>query len=554
MASHMGVQKGASARNSQVEFTIHFVLQQFINELQRNAEIKDPSLSSQKQYSSSISSDVWDHHISAMQKNGRELEIWCQTTCYKGNKKGTPEPNKTYEVRETLVEGISIREHFLSHPNKDFRSIHFTVGDSRYTYQWFMDMKAATFDFSTYLGSTKFDVLESIVDLLNSLPTEAEKERALLKEMKQQTLLGKSLVDSIETLNRWWKSGHKTCALADKQWDLVKMEREIAKKQQSGFKIHGLNIKGRVNNYLFEESPELDNLIIKTTEKVLKKKPFLVAARKAVDDWNSFCSKIETFLKNEKTVSKCLAALWRSEPQLRLVVRRLILRIHTADSVDYIQDRNIKGITEHNLYSGDHSEKQVEEICAQIEDDLKRFGIKTKLSLVGAIKKRGKSIINQSRWLEAKNGTNLKPSFDYVQLMLIEAGYQILSGPEAKVDTKGYNGDISKANAGAYDNLKVVKDKGGNNLCILKAKFFRRPEFPRRCKEESYVGLTMKYAYENEKFNRRSTLPLVMFVDMESDISPPTYALTCLRSYGWTVIFYQKDLLNFLKKLSANLK
>lgn len=547
----MGVQTFATERNSQVEFFVHFILAEFFLDLEKRSELKDVKLTSQKAYSAEIASDVWDHFISAKQPNGRALEIWCQTTCYKGNGSGTPEANKTYEVRETLVEGLSIRQYFKSDPKKDCRSIHFTVGDSRYTYQWFLDLKAAAYDKSIYIGRPKYDIFSDISASLSGMLTEQNKIASLRKLAAGNTELGIHIKQATNELKNWWKDAqHGESTLANEQWQLIQSEFQRSSKMWPDLsKIRGQDIKGRTNAAIFsEEMDTADPLIAKTAAKLLSKNPFLSSAISVLSTWDAFIKSLTATAHNSSRLDEFLTELWIQPLPERLVIRRILVRIHSMESVSYVQDRDVEGITEHNIYSGDHLPSQVKKICQQILLSLTSANIRTSDDLLNAIKSRGKQLLNQARWFEAKNGTELKPSFDYVELALEQAGFRVTTPSAAGLRAIGYHSEISNETVRPYTNLKAVKNSSGKTICFIKAKFFRSQEFPRRCKEEAFVGLTLKYSYVSGKFQNRLSVPLIMFLDMAPDCIPPSHAVKRLISFGWHAVFSTDDLINFLRK------
>jgi hypothetical protein len=550
MASHMGAQTFATARNAQVEFFVHFILEEFFTDLEKKGELKDIKLASQKAYVSEIASDVWDHFVSAKQSNGRELEIWCQTTCYKGNGTGTPEPNKTYEVRETLVEGLSIRQYFERDPKKDCRSVHFTVGDSRYTYQWFLDLKAACYDKSIYIGKPKYDIFEDIASSLSGALTEQSKTASLRKIADGNTELGMHIRQAMKDLRDWWeRSNHAESALANAQWKLIEAEYHRASGEWPDLsKIRGQDIKGRTNAAIFAEEMDVsDPLIPRTAARIFSKNPFLSSAITILSSWDSFCDTVANSIPNSNQLDEFLVELWGYPWPQRLVIRRLLVRIHSTDSLAYVQDRDVEGITEHKLYSGDHSANQVQEICHKIHSNLLIGGISTADNLLKAIKSRGKQLLNRARWFESKNGTELKPSFNYVELALEHAGFRVVPPSAARLRAIGYHGQISSETVRPYTNLKAIKDGSGKTICLIKAKFFREQEFPRRCKEEAFVGLTLKHRYETGKFQNGINVPLIMFLDMASDCMPPQHAVKRLISFGWHAVFSTDELITFLR-------
>ncbi len=549
MPSHMGVQTFATARNSQVEYLVHFILEEFFTSLEVQGQVKDVAVETQRRYSSEIASDIWDHYVTAKQADGFPIEVWCQTTCYKGNGTGKPEPNKTYEVRETLVEGLSIREHFQSDSSRDSRSIHFTVGDSRYTYQWFMGLKSAIFDKSIYIGESDYDIFDDIRAVLESTLTEEDRTLVFRRIAQEDCLLGRKIKGTMETLTIWWvDEGHPESKLANSQWELIYSHYCSNSTSWPDLNlIRGQDIKGRTNNAVFgDEGTDSDPLIPLTAAKLLHRNPFLASAMLALGSWKDYVDAIANKIGTTSSLYECLVSLWNSSLPERLVIRRLLVRIHSEEYVAYIQDRDIQGITEHNLYNGEHSSFQVSEVCGQIEENLVNVGIDTPQKLIFALNERGKRILNSARWFEAKNGTQLKPSFDYAQLAVEKAGYMVKRPSEVQFRTIGYHSEITNETVRPYTNLKAILSPTGKPICLLKAKFFREQEFPRRCKEEAFVGLTLKYKLSNGQFAKRFDVPIVMLVDMASNFSPPTYAVKRLISFGWHVVFSTEELLSFL--------
>jgi len=556
MVSHMGVQTYATERNSQIEFLIGFILARFAKDLQTSGQIAKFGIEHQKQYVSNIASDVWDHQLTlASSREGGFIELWCQTTCYKGNQTGQTESNKTYEVRETLVEAIALRELIEKRKSQTIRTIHFTVGDKNYTYPWFLDLKAATFDRSFYINGSGYDIFSEVLSTLVGTLTETDKERALAKAVDDNNRIGQLVRHAVSELLDWYhKEKLSKNPLADLQWGLVKKEgaAHLSKVPNLSL-VKGLNIKGRVNEALFGDIRGDDPLIPRTAAKILKKKPFLSAAINIVADWPAFVEQIENLAAQTSDFEDFLRALWDAKPPSHLVLRRILLRIHSDEAITYIQDREIAGITEHNLYSGTHNKAQINAICSQIKKDLSGAGISNTTSLVGALTgNKAKGIVNAARWFEAKNGTELKPSFDYVLLALESNGFSVVTPADAKLSATGYHSELSSQNVRPYTNLKVVLSPSKKPLCFLKAKYFREQEFPRRCKEEAFVGLTLKYRYTNGNFVPRHKIPLVMFIDMASDFVPPVSAIKRLVSFGWDISFSIDGLVGWLNQRSQN--
>lgn len=545
----MGVQAIATSRNSSVEFVVHYILESFAEGLKQRGLLTTYRLEQQAPFSSDIARDIWDHKLDATGSDGRLVQIWCQTTCYKGNARRRPEPNKTYEVRETLVEGLSIRQCFPINPLSDYRTVHFTVGDANYTYGWFLDLKSATYDKSIYIGGDHQDIFGEIAATLNGAYTEKDKSARLSACVANKTRLGNHICDAISELNRWWVDENLSkSVLADEQSRLV--AQGIAKAQSSGTNlnaIRGSDIKGRVNTLIFaKDTTETDPLILETAVKVMDKNPFLQCALDITIHWDRFIEELRQIAANSRDLDDLITRLWnRPEPE-RLVLRRLLLRIHTDDSVAYVQDLDIPDITEHNLYAGEHTSATVRSVCSRLSKNMRAAGFQSKDELVQRVEAVGKRLVNQARWFEAKNGTAVTPSFDYVNAALGKEGYKVVTPSEAKIRAIGYHSKLTGATVKPYNNLKAVLNADGQVVCLLKAKFYRLQEFSRRCKEEAFVGLTLKYKRTGTDFTERFPFPLIMFIDMSEGCVPPDHAVKRLQSFGWEVVFSVESLISKL--------
>lgn len=137
MSSQRSVQAYATTRNRNVEVLIDFILQTFVLRLHRAGALEaaaEPVL--QKRFQRDDCSDIFDHYVDLAMSapagdHAGRLQLWGQTTSYKGHTGGTRESNKTYEIRETLVEALGLRR-WLQEERAQFRTIHFTVGPADY--------------------------------------------------------------------------------------------------------------------------------------------------------------------------------------------------------------------------------------------------------------------------------------------------------------------------------------------------------------------------------------------------------------------------------------
>jgi hypothetical protein len=547
----MGVQKFATTRNAQVEALVDYVLELFCRELDVQGVISNYAVESQSHYESLFASDIWDHLVTFTERNSqKKVQLWCQTTCYKGNATGKPEPNKTYEVRETLVEAISIREKVIS--SKDIiRTVHLTVGSKKYTYDWFASAKENTFDLSLYLDLDSKDVFEEVSKCFDGVTAEFQLWKNFSDELFKKSDIGKLISSTKERLINWQtKESMPMQTMANSQYYIVENELKNRKLEISECVKRapgcGIDVKGR-SNRLVHGSAEKDELIIATVDLLLQKNPFIKAAKNANEHWTTYSARLLALSKVSNNLSDYIKRLWTIEDDLGLVVRRLLLRIGSRDSVHYVQDLDIEGVTEHNLYKGKLSLEQLEKVVEYAQGVV---GVKSVESLYKSlISTKAKRILRSSIWFEAENGTSLKPSFDYIELALEQSGYKLEKCSSHAVKAVGYHSEfaVSGERVNPYTNLKLILDSDGKVLAFLKGKFFRQQEFPRRCKEEAYTSITLKNELVKEKFSERFSIPLIMFVDMPADFSPPEYALRRLLAFGWRVAFNKEDILRIIQ-------
>ena len=88
---HTGVQSYAAERNANAELYVEFLLDSYAKRLLQRGAIQSYEIQSQKLYQSDIASDIWDHFLTFYEiGQKKQIELWCQTTCYKGNLSGKP--------------------------------------------------------------------------------------------------------------------------------------------------------------------------------------------------------------------------------------------------------------------------------------------------------------------------------------------------------------------------------------------------------------------------------------------------------------------------------
>lgn len=551
MASHMASQVGATKRNTQAELFVDYLLQEYFTNVQERGLIRNLAITMQAPYKNDIASDVWDHkvcfHHVELNKN---VEIWCQTTCYKGHgdvKK--KEPNKSYEVKETLVEAISLRK-LVKQEEKLVRSIHFTIGDVNYTYGWFKSLKEKSFDLSLYLDTDNENIFGLLNAAIGSTKIEFKVKKALRGLISENDEMSNLVLYSAKSLGEWFeKFNLEAQSSADEQWNLVEknLKSHNIQKFLNNSKNTGFNIKKQASTAIHNGYTD-NNILEQTVENLLAKKPALKRLVQVKDNWSSYCDNVLTLASTINNVEMFISTLW-SNKELKEVNRRLLLRSYTKESIDYIQDLDVEGVTEHNLYTGAHKQNQLDQIVSIVADNFAGQGALTSKDIAILLtNQHSKNLVRQCLWFEARNGTSLKPSFEYICLKLKERGYNIKKPKSLDSKLIGYHADLTEETVKPYQNFMGIYDESNNLLALLKGKFFSVKEFPRRCKEESFTGITIQNEFVNGKFSLRHELPIIMFVDMEEGFEPPEFSLRRLAGFGWTIAFNDNEIIEVISK------
>lgn len=564
MPSHMSVQKIATKRNSLAEMLIDYILQRLSESLYAEGYIKEEAVpEQQKSFSRNDCSEVYDHFIqlhfsNKIDEQERTFEIWAQTTCYKGNATGKPESNKTYEIRETLVEALTLRK-WLVEEKKNFRTIHFTLGPSNYTYGWFMHAKENAFDLSIYPQYAQGDVFDAIIELGKDAVYQFDFYEKLDSLMEENTHpLCTFITDTVNSLISYFVEGFPASEMANKQALLLDkiqkssielMDYSVELSQNAGMDIKGNSVK------MLDGEDIVDPILGKTLKRLIQTNPFLPVALDALNNWTSWSKNVFKRETLEQNLKDYVYDLWSDTTDNRYVIHRLLMRIYTEGSINYIQDLSIEGVDEHNLYNGNHSPEQIVQIVDYLCETYIEHGITSSVALYDKlISNQAKALVNSSLKFERINGTSLKPSFFYLE-EYISPKYELVSFEEASLAAPiaYYSKFAEDLNVKAYDNLKVIRDTDTKkNLAIVKGKFFRQPEFPRRVKEESYVGITAKYDLIDSVFvEKYPDMPFIMFIDMAKNYTPPAFAIRRLINYGWQPFFQLDRLMTYLDKLNG---
>lgn len=560
MPSYSSVQSYATERNQLVELIADWCLRKFSQRLFSEGIITEETLPQMHvSFSTDSASDVFDHYIefnltkSLGGVNGK-IQLWAQTTCYKGNELGQPEPNKTYEIRETLVEALSLRQHLIKE-GKSFRTLHFTFGPSQYTYGWFKGAKNNAFDLSLYSSEILegYDIFIDLERVFVGVQAVYEVYEKLETEIQNpSSKLGEFIKAFINELYKWFMRGLSKSVMADKQASLLlrssqemSSEMELAVKES---KLGGENIKGRAIETI-HTGITTDHILESTLKRLFQANPFINKALTTLPIWDQWIDRVMLNDLNTLTLREAIKKIWQIQSDDALIARRLLIRLYAPGNVLYPADINVSGISEHNLYNGVHSSTQIEKIAQYLEEKYSEAGIVTSSDLLSLIKtSRSKEIIKESLNHDAKNGTTLKPSFYYIEEQL-KNKFTFKSFEEMGLPKPiAYHSAFTTSRVEPYDNLKVVVDSNNQPIAIIKVKYFRKQEFPRRAKEEAYVGLTSKFILDGDNFKLRYDIPFVMFIDMDLTLIPPEFAVRRLVFYGWNVFFKSDSLIKFLER------
>ncbi len=506
-------------------------------------------------------SDRYDGLV-VMRWQDSELELWVQVTCYKGLPGGGAESNKTYEIRETLIEGLGLRRWLITEAKK-FRFMHITFGPEAYGYGWMKYAKACAYDRSIYV-TCDGDIdswYEEFVAIGQAPPDSATALASLRARLDDDVGVGAAAREIYSKTQEWLQSDFPTQPLADLQAELLA---ESAGQQELSTKASieasrrgGAGIKDAISALRRDGGEDSSGLIASALKRVSEANPFVADALEAEEAWAKWAAPFMELTQG--SLEDIVRSLWTEhDVSRRRIVRRILVRLHDPTSATYVQDLGVARVTEHNLYSETHDPTEVAMLVDRLCQRLRAFDIASPETLIDALTGDiGRSIVINCRSAEIKNGAGNTPSLYFATAAIeSESGLFVTTFPRTHLERPiAYHYALSEelGDGNPYTAIKVVcSARTDSPLALLKAKYFSNAEFPRRCKEEAYVGLTTLFGYESGTFFQRYDIPLFMFVDMSQGLVPPEYAIKRLSGAGWHVFFSVKELVSALTILDTD--
>lgn len=550
MGSIMGVQRTATKRNQRAELVSLFIFSRLAQELALPDQPR-----TQERSLTPISDDTWDTFLYDAKA---DVYVWSQTTCYKGygpNVKA--EANKTYEFRETVTELISLLA--TSSNVERMRTVHILFGNKNYAYPWMADFKALVFDKSITIDLVDGDIHQCIENAIGQERIEANAFKRLDAEIFGGTQLGNILKSAINELSDWAHAGYPTQELARDLSRHVRSQVPKGVTRSDSQVVH--SIKKRVISTIVDPSTrEVDPGIISAAESFLDSKPFIRASQNYLRNWE----KIKSNLASDPTddLVAFISKAWTSQDEdFRIIIRRLFLRATYVGDVNYVQDLDVAGVTEHNLYNGVHNDTQVAEISTLIASRLRRISVTSPSELRQIIWETGQATLRALVDYEVQNGTTANYSTQVVKDIMVEASYRVEPKPDKiGYPARGYHVDLMEQRTvrgpdrqvpGMFNNLSLVLTNDNKPLAYIKTKYFRNQEYERRAKEESFIGLMMSFDHAVATGSRR--LPLIMYVDTDTSniLEKVQRALNKLESFGWIVCQTPQELKDTLRSLES---
>lgn len=500
-----------------------------------------------------------------------------QTTCYK--EKGTDggEPNKTYEMRETLMEYLlaylNLLEQYSGITPDLIRLFHVIIGDPDYSYSYFHIIRSKTYDLNIVvnLASGSEDLYDS---LEKALPEETLRDsksisQSLERALKESASIATAIKTIAEELSSFEKHEFPSSLVGKTQRDALI---RLVTSRKALFHMHKRSYKGAAikREYLAaakgnasECSPEIRAVV----QKIFLLRPFLPEAKVALSGgsagWKNYVDSHLMIPDFNIPLKQTLIGLWNIDPNgVREVVRRVIVKLPGEVSQEgtlYPQDIPVRGVNEHNLYGNTFPYSITEEIIDFLLKGYHEVNVASTEKFYSEFVARGRGIVKTGFDYDIQNGTVIKPSLYYLQNELKKHGYQIQKPMEVlRERITGYIGKLFEVNGGAFNSFSVICSKKGIALALFKSKYFRPQEFDRRVKEEGFVSFTSMFQVrENDGKTilepHLPNLPRVLFIDTDDDWEPNKNAVEQLFLLGWDVFFNIKEMMEFLVSLEESL-
>lgn len=515
----------------------------------------------------------FDHRII---DNIRNLTFLGQTTCYKERGVIGGEPNKTYEMRETMMEYLLAHVNILfgeSDLNIDnLRFFHIIVGDPAYSYSYFNKIRSKSYDHNIVLYPPQ-GIEELYIALEEALPEEILSDQKFALEELRKTVIHNKINIITETISQILKQFNNYIAIGCPQsvygllqakaiCNLAK-ERNIRSIEISHNLKPGIGIK---NLYLKAAKGDINccgNEIKKVVENIFKLRPFLLEAKKALENgtegWEYYIDSLSKDINIDfkKSLFNVLFYFWNIDDiGKRALIRRMLIKLPSAitgEGTAYPQDIPIKGINERNIYKKIFDNNKTKKLINYLHNKYINVDIYTTKQLLKNMKSAGRYIIKRGFNYDIKNGTMVKPVRHYVVQNLQKIGYKIMKQRDSLGNTiKGYHGELFDVNIGPFNSMEVICTDNSEPIALFKAKYFRPPEFDRRVKEEGFISFTSAFTVDKKGSkiflkHQYEELPRIMFIDTEPDWTPDPEPVKQLVRMGWDVFFDISDLIKFLE-------
>jgi len=506
----------------------------------------------------------FDHFIEM-----KGMKIYGQSTCYKERGLSGGEPNKTYEMRETLMEYLLVFLNGLRDKSIDFnhvRFFHVVIGDPTYSYSYFQIIRNETYDLNIEVNFK--DELENFYNELEMLIPESifNNDTACLLALEsvykstKNTLVKKAINQISNKLDSYIK---RDCPpnpngkiLREAINYLIESRLPFLDSHLSK-KLSGAGIK---ENYLKDVKSDMitDHKSKAVVDTIFSLRPFLPEAKKALNrgknGWDAYIDSIFKRISSVTNLNDAIQSLWSlTDPGEREISRRLLIKIPgimSTKGVFYPQDIPIKGVNEHNLYAGEFDAHKTQEITIFISSKFRNAKILDAKHIKEAFLQNGRQIIKDGFEYDIKNGTVIQPVLYYLINVLELEGYQLRSSKDVLGETiKGFHSKLFNIDAGHFSSLQFI-EKDGKPIALIKAKYFRKEEFDRRVKEEGFVSLMSFFTFRDGVLAPyRPEFPRIMFIDTNKDWQPNRVSLEILYLLGWDIFFDIDELINYLQTL-----